>query len=118
MAQDDESELRLPEEPIDRVLGPLERFLHIEAAGGSHLHDFFSLEIHFRKAFAALDARHAQIRDQIEIRGKVSLGHGHFKWAAARNRGHMIFFGRCDFFARGRFLGNLPAGHGNFKNGH
>jgi NhaA family Na+:H+ antiporter len=34
MAQDDESELRLPEEPIDRVLGPLERFLHIEAAGG------------------------------------------------------------------------------------
>lgn len=25
---------QLPHEPIDRILGPLERFLHIEAAGG------------------------------------------------------------------------------------
>ena len=25
---------RLPEEPIDRIVGPLERFLHVEAAGG------------------------------------------------------------------------------------
>jgi len=25
---------RLPEEPIDRVIGPIERFMHVEAAGG------------------------------------------------------------------------------------
>jgi Na+:H+ antiporter, NhaA family len=29
-----EPRLELPEEPIDRLIGPLERFMHVEAAGG------------------------------------------------------------------------------------
>jgi NhaA family Na+:H+ antiporter len=34
MREHDSQAPQLPHEPIDRILGPLERFLHIEAAGG------------------------------------------------------------------------------------
>ena len=34
MREHDSQAPQLPHEPIDRLLGPLERFLHIEAAGG------------------------------------------------------------------------------------
>ena len=32
--QDGSTVLRLPEEPIDRLIEPFERFLHVEAAAG------------------------------------------------------------------------------------
>ena len=34
MTDPGDPDLRLPEEPIHRLLGPLERFMHVEAAGG------------------------------------------------------------------------------------
>lgn len=34
MSEPTETRPRLPEAPIDRIVGPLERFLHVEAAGG------------------------------------------------------------------------------------
>ena len=34
MAERENGRVPLPEEPIDRLIGPLERFLHVEAAGG------------------------------------------------------------------------------------
>src|SRR5690242_18209022 len=34
MREASERRPRLPEQPIDRLIGPLERFMHVEAAGG------------------------------------------------------------------------------------
>ena len=34
MAGSEESRVRLPEEPIDRLIGPFERFMHVEASSG------------------------------------------------------------------------------------
>src|SRR5258708_2949371 len=92
--------------------------LNFEAPVGRHLDNFICLQSYVCKTFAAPNPSHADIRTQVEIRGKLPLCHRDFEWPPSGDRRHAVAFRSGYLSARGGLLSDNPASHGDFENGH
>jgi Na+:H+ antiporter, NhaA family len=79
----------LPREPIDRLIGPLERFLHVEAAGGIVLLACTAIALGFANSPLAEPFLHFWETEAGVVLGPIRLQHSLEHWI---NDGLMVLF--------------------------
>src|ERR1700738_1980771 len=92
--------------------------LNFEAPVGRHLDNIRGLQCHVCETFATLDPSDADVRTQVEIRGKVPLCHRDFERPSSSDRRDVVLFRGGYLSARGGLLSDDPASHGDLENGH
>src|SRR5262249_33660059 len=92
--------------------------LNFKAALVRHPDNVSRRQRHIGETFAAFDAGNTDIGAQIEIGGKLSLGHGNLEWASTGNGRHFALARSSCLSSRRGLISNHPARHGDLENRH